>query len=331
MTISADRHERHARRLMRSYPPMWRERYGDEFVELLVQDLDERRRVLPVTADVLRGGMVARLREAGIGETALGAAEQPDASMRTLVWSLATGFLVGVAMWSQLAIGWRWEPPNGTAVAVAMVSMSAAVAVLCTLAVLATVPISWAVGRSLTRGNAALFRPVVLTMGSCVLLLIGCRHFAGGWPGTGGHEWNHQGLVPAGVASFGWAATRGLTAYWAHPAALASFPVVEVLWMLASPLALVGLVTGSVRIVRHVELSRRVLRYEITLAVVAVAVTLAFFAGAGLWVLDNGTPGPTGIYRVGMIDVVGLAAMAGACGVAFRAAFRARDALRSSC
>jgi hypothetical protein len=330
VTIAASRSERHARWLVRCYPPRWRKRYGDEFVELLLEDVRDRPRGLMVTADVVRGATLARLREAGVGATALAPSEQVDASMTTLVRSLAVCFIVGIAMWSQVAIGWRWEPPNGRAVAVAMVVMSVAVAALSALAVLATLPILWTLARSIARGNRALLCAVVVTVSSGAVLLVGCRHFAGGWPGTGGHDWSHQGLVPAGIASFGWAATRGMTAYWAHPTALTAFPAVEVGWMVASPVALLTLIGGMVRIVRAVEPSRRVLRFEIALALVAVSVALAMFLGAGAWVLDNGTPGPTGIYRVGLIDVVGLGAMAAASAVSGRAAFRARAALRAT-
>jgi hypothetical protein len=330
VTLADSRPERHARWLVRCYPPRWRKRYGDEFVELLLEDGRDRRRALMVTVDVVRGATMARLREAGVGATALAPSEQVEASMTTLVRSLAVCFLVGIAMWSQMAIGWRWEPPNGSAVAVAMVVMSATVALLSALAVLASLPILWTLARSVARGNGALLRAVVVTVSSGAVLLVGCRHFAGGWPGTGGHDWSHQALVPAGVASFGWAATRGMTAYWAHPTALAAFPIMEVGWMVASPVALVGLISGVVRIVRAVEPSPRVLRFEIALAVVAVSVTLAMFLGAGVWVLDNGTPGPTGIYRVGLIDVVGLGAMALAGAVSGRAAFRARAAVRTT-
>jgi hypothetical protein len=330
VTAVDDRVTRRARRLVRSYPPKWRARYGDEFVELLVEDLRERRRSLPLTADVLRGAAVARLREAGVGVQPLGYPDQVDASITTLVWSLAACFLVGVAMWSQVVVGWRWEPPSGHAVAVAMVLMSAAVAILCALAVAASVPIVWTLVRSVGRGGQALTAPALVWSGSAAAVLLGCRHFAGGWPGTGGHDWGHHALVPAGLASFGWAATRGITAYWAHPGTLASFPIMEVLWMLVSPLALIGLVASSARIVRRLDLSPRVLRYEILVAAVAVAVMLMFVLGAGVWVLDNGAPGPTGIYRVGTIDFVGLGVMAVASAISCRAALRARDAVTST-
>jgi hypothetical protein len=331
VTTADRRLDRRARRLVRTYPPKWRARYGDEFVELLVEDLRERRRSLPLTVDVLRGATVARLREAGLGDQPLGAPEQVDASVGTLVWSLAACFLVGVAMWSQVVIGWRWEPPSGPAVAVAMVLMSAAVAILSVLAALASVPILWTLARSVARGrDRALIAPMVTWATSAAIVLWGCRHFAGGWPGTGGHDWGHHALVPAGLASIGWAATRGISSYWAHPGALASFPLMEVLWMLVSPLALVGLVASSARITHRLDLSPRVLRHEVIVATVAVAVTLVFALGAGLWVLDNGAPGPTGIYRVGLINFAGLGVMAAACAAAYRAAHRARGAINTA-
>ena len=81
---------------------------------------------------------------------------------------------------------------------------------------------------------------------------------------------------------------------------------------------------------RRLDLSPRVLRYETFVAAVAVAVTLMFAIGAGVWVLDNGGAGPTGIYRVGTIDFVGLGVMVVASAIACRAALRAHDAVTAT-
>ena len=51
--------------LLRWYPRAWRARYGEEFTELLTADLAERPRSAARTADVIRGGLVARLTEVG--------------------------------------------------------------------------------------------------------------------------------------------------------------------------------------------------------------------------------------------------------------------------
>ena len=56
-----------------------------------------------------------------------------------------------------------------------------------------------------------------------------------------------------------------------------------------------------------------------------------FLAGAGSWIISGG-PAPRGLFRIGLIDSVGVAVMAAAMILAFRAAQRALTAsvIRSS-
>lgn len=72
--------ERRADRLLRAYPRAWRDRYGAEFHELLVADLSERPRCWRRSADVLRGGVVARLSRTGICGLSLEPADRVRAS-----------------------------------------------------------------------------------------------------------------------------------------------------------------------------------------------------------------------------------------------------------
>ena len=119
-------------------------------------------------------------------------------------------------------------------------------------------------------------------------MFVGGRHFGNGWPGTGGHPWARQGLVPGGVAAFSWASTLSVSAYWAHPAALARFPAGELAWMALSPLALAGLVGGAAALVRRTELSPRVLDFETRLGYAACGVMAVFLAGCCAWIVDGG-------------------------------------------
>lgn len=84
--------ERRARRLLHWYPKRWRTRYGDEFTQLLIDDIGDRPRSWRRTLDVAHSGLAARLpRELPRRSlaTALGlmgilaflAAERPWASM----------------------------------------------------------------------------------------------------------------------------------------------------------------------------------------------------------------------------------------------------------
>ena len=151
-------------------------------------------------------------------------------------------------MWSQLTTGWQWSAPGTAAVTVAMLAMSAAMLALFALAVLAVLPVAWRVAAARAQG---LRGPSALFLAGLAVVFVGGRHFGNGWPGTGGHPWAHQGLVPGGVAAFSWASTLSVSSFWAHPAALAAFPAAELAWMALSPLAVAGAVTGAATVVRR--------------------------------------------------------------------------------
>ena len=221
-----------ARRLLRWYPKEWRTRYGDEFVELLLSDIQERPSSLRRTLDIARHGMMARSAAAGLGGQPL---DHEDAERRSLIavgGALSIFIVFALAMWSQLTIGWQWSSPNTVSTSWAMFVMSAAIVVFALMCLAAAAPVLWSVGRRLVRGRVTdLWAPLLLTIGGIAVLVVGTHHFANGWPGTGGHPWSRQGIVPGGVAAYAWASTLFVTSYWAHPAALGGFPATEVGWM----------------------------------------------------------------------------------------------------
>jgi hypothetical protein len=191
--------------------------------------------------------------------------------------------------------------------------------------VLATVPLGWTVVALVARRRAAgLVRPSMLLLMGGTFLVVGARHFGNGWPGTGGHHWAHQGLVPGGAAAFSWASTLSISSYWAHPGVLLSFPAAEVGWMVISPLAMMSTVVGATKLVRRREVSPRVLRYEARLGSVAGYAMAGFLVGSCCWIVDGG-PGPRNLFHAGAIDVAGLVLMTGASLVGYRALRRARS------
>jgi hypothetical protein len=315
--------ERRARRLLRWYPGSWRARYGEEFAELLLAELAEQPRAWRRTVNVAHCGLTARLAAAGLAGPPAGTAGA-RASLGTLTCSLAVFLTFGTAMWAQLAVGWQWAPPATTATAVAMLVMSGSLLFLAVLALLAAVPVGWVtIMAGFRRQARGLRAPALLTGAASLVLVVGGRHFGNGWPGTGGHWWPHQGLAPGGIAAFGWASTLSVTSYWAHPAALASFPPAELAWMVASPVALLSLATGAAQLVRRLELSPRVLAFETRIGRAAAAGMTVFLAGALCWVTQAG-PGPHGLFRTGDIDAAGLAALAAALATGWLAISRAR-------
>src|SRR2546423_9118118 len=65
-------------------------------------------------------------------------------------------------------------------------------------------------GSACSAADPRLVLPLVLLLGGVAITILGARHFALGWPGTGGHPWAHQHLLPGRVAAFGWAATASI-------------------------------------------------------------------------------------------------------------------------
>lgn len=321
--MSREAAARRARRLVRCYPACWRARYEVEFVELLIDDMLERPHALSRTVDVVRSGLQARLTDRGLA----GASAAPQLMVRArlgVVWLAVAAFLAaGVAVWSQLTIGWQWSSPTASATRTGMLTMSAAMLGFGILAVLAAAPILWVAGRHLLWvRDRRLLGPLLAVGVGGLVLIAGSIHFGHGWPGTGGHPWAGRDLVPGAVARFCWAATLWITSYWAHPGALASFPAQELAWMVVSPAALVVLMLGSSAMLRRLPLSSRVLRYESWLGVATAVVMAGFLAGAASWIVSGG-PAPRGLFRIGVIDLTAIVVMAAALIVAFAAAQRA--------
>jgi hypothetical protein len=316
--------ERRAQRLLRWYPASWRERYGEEFTELLVAELDERPDWSGRTMNIVGNGVLARLSGAGLTGNILDGPDQTRASLATLICSMAVFLALGISMWAQLTIGWQWSAPDTSGTTVAVVGMSLGVVAFAALALLATLPVILTMGSAFARRSAhGLGRPLLLATVGFAVLVVGSRHFGNGWPGTGGHPWAHQGLVPGGVAAFSWASTLSITSYWLHPDALLSFPAAEVAWMFLSPIAMVLVAVGSVKIVRRLQIPEHILRFEVLLGELTAAIMVLFAIAAGVWMLRGGA-GPRGLFATGSIDRFALIAMTVALLVALGSLRRAR-------
>jgi hypothetical protein len=322
--VTADARHR-AGRLLRWYPRGWRARYGEEFTELLVAELVERPRSFRRSADLARSGLTARLAAAGLAGQPLEADASGRRSLATLTAALSVFSVVALALWAQLTIGWQWAPPTTRATSLAMVVMSVSILVIGALSVVAVTPVAWLALRSLPGRWRHILGPIGLVVAGLVVLAVGTHHFANGWPGTRGHPWADQGIVPGGVAASAWASTLFVTSYWLHPAALVHFPGGEIAWMIVSPLATVSLIVGATRIVRRLDLPKNVVRYERRLGLVAAVTTAIFLTGAALWVVDGG-PGPRDLFHIGSIDIVELTILALLVLVVGRAAGRVRAA-----
>jgi hypothetical protein len=342
---------RRAARLVCWYPRQWRERYGDEFTELLVSDIAERPGSLARAFDVARGGLLARLAGAGLAGFALagrpGAGDLAAARGRHLAASLgalgaasAVFLIVGAAQWSQLLIGWVWaarlrQQQPGSAPRLlaadrnATLGVSAAILALLVLALLAALPVLVTVAARLVAAGAPgqrgrLARPAVTLAAALTALVIGARSVENNWIGTGGLH----SPVPGGVAAFIWAVTLFVSAYWAHPGMLAAFPDAERAWMALSPLLLAIAVASAVALVRRAALSPRVARFEARLGLACCAIMTAFLALCTAWLAADGPlAGHPALFHAGWINVASIAVLAATLAVALLASRTAGRAL----
>jgi hypothetical protein len=222
--------EARANRLLRWYPPSWRERYGEEFEALLVADISERRQSRRRTVNVALSGLLARLAAAGI------AGESEQRTKLGAIACLGGVFAVlGVGLSAQLMIGWQWAPPTDPATTVGLAAILTGLAALAAIVALAAAPILWSALRTRAKGVRL---PLLALAGGLAVLVLAGIHFAPHWPGAGGHAWNGKQLAPGGLAAFAWATTLSLTSYWAHPTKLATFPAGQLAWMISAPFAL---------------------------------------------------------------------------------------------
>jgi hypothetical protein len=319
-----------AQRLLRWYPREWRARYGEEFVALLVDDLGERPHSLHRSLDIAGNGIVARLAVAGLGGRSLQPDDNGRRSLAAFTCAVSLFVTVAIALWAQITIGWQWSVPSTSATTLAMVVMSLAVVGICVAGIASSVPVAWLALRSLHgRQRWERLRPLTLVVIGLIVFVVGTHHFANGWPGTGGHPWAHQGIVPGGVAAYAWASTLFVSSYWLHPAALSNFPGAEVAWMFTCPLAVGVVMVGVAKLIRRLEFSDRLLRFERALGFVVAGAMALFLTGAALWILDGG-PGPKDLFHIGAINVTELVIMVTSLALAGRAVECSRNSTRTA-
>lgn len=243
-------------RLLRVYPAAWRARYGEELVALL-EELDGAARMSwRVRLDVVRGGIVERVR--GLA----GAGGSPEERVRrgsTLVLSAWMLFVLGGFGVQKASEHWQAVTPaaDRTLPAVAFDALVAAAAL----------------------GSALVLLGVALSLPALVLLLRG-----GGWPRV-----RRPILAAADLTLLVVAATIGL-AVWAHTLTPggrnghdAPYAAAFGVWVLLFALCLFAWARAAAATARHLSLPARLLRVEARLAAGTSAAMVVVTLAAALW------------------------------------------------
>jgi hypothetical protein len=293
--------EREAQRLVRCYPEGWRARYGDEFTQLLIDELVEGGMSAARKLDVIAHGAWTRLTYAGLAGSVLDSQRRARSILAVLLVVSVAFMMLAVGVWAQLTIDWQWSAPSSAGTAAAMWLMSTGLLGLGALMVLVVALFPVLLVGAALRGGVDWLRPVLVSVAAAAVLYFGCRHFGPHWPGTGGHAWSGRGLVPGWLARLSWAATLWISSYWAHPVALGSFPAGELAWMVISPAAWLALIASGAVTAGRVQLTAKLQPLAVLICAVAVTAMIVFLAGAVLWVSSDSS-GPRGLFAVGTID-----------------------------
>lgn len=122
-----------ARGLLLAYPRAWRERYGEELLAMVEEDLGEGRASLRLRAELLRTGARERLRGSGAGSTG-SERGRSGARLALVAWALMVPagciFAKATEHWQQGAPAGRLAPPQDAYRAVQALAATGAAAVI---------------------------------------------------------------------------------------------------------------------------------------------------------------------------------------------------------
>jgi hypothetical protein len=203
---------RRATRLLRWYPRSWRELYGEEFVDHLEQEFEERPADFRRTLNVAYNGLIARTGDIGLARNDSSPRRQTRAAVGTSFALSALAAVFVLSFWGRAMIQWNSSPttrasiPNSVATGVLTVLTGLLLVVL--IAIVLTV--AGLVVRQALRGRArSLLVPSVFAVGSGAVLLYAVNFFSVFLTELGGIRWSRPGLAIKALGEMGFSSTDG--------------------------------------------------------------------------------------------------------------------------
>lgn len=281
---------RRAARLLRWYPPAWRQRYGDEFADHLEQEIADRPRDLARTANVAYKGLVARVADAGLSSDQVDERALTRAATGTTFVLSALVAFVALAFWSRVMALWngyhRASVPNSIATGVVTVATGL---ILLTLFVM-VLGIAVLVVRQLVRRQVRrLVVPSSVAVVAGGFLLYAARYvprelaaYMRGVPGYPGTRVSDLGQFIKAIAQVTWGETQRWIALWTQ--GQTSTPRMATVVNDLVPVALLVFGIAIALLVRRLELPRVAERLGFAVVALLGALSAAFFIGYLLWI-----------------------------------------------
>jgi hypothetical protein len=284
-------------RLLRWYPAAWRDRYGEEFVDHMEQELAERPVHMSRTINIAYKGLVARIADVGLARTTTNAERQTRIAVGTGFVLVIPAAILMLNFWSRAMGLWNSFHRTTVPVSVATGVLTVAMGLLVVVLALMVLTIATCVVRQIVLGRArGLWGPSILAVGSGAFLLFATHHFpvmimqyVHGAHGFKGIRLSHPGQVIKALAQVTWEVTQNWVAIWNQN--LPGPGKVQVIVDDLLPLALVVFGVAIALLLRRVELPHVSERLTRSIVISLGALTGVFLITYIVWSVIGGLSG----------------------------------------
>jgi hypothetical protein len=283
-----------ALRLLRWYPLSWRERYGEEFLDHLEQEFEDRPRSIKRSVNVVRKGLVARLGDIGLANSVATPGVQPRAALGTSVALVALMLVVMVNFWSRSMLTWSSRRYHPIPVSATTGTLTVVVALIVLILAAIVVAMVICAVRQMIRGRGRrLVVPLALAAGSGALLLYAARYvprflspYIHGAHGLQGMSLSRPGQLIANLAQVTWQTTQ----QWVDPWNRVTAPISTVQGLVDDfvPIALFVFGVAIALLIRRVEIPQGIARLAFPVLAFLGALTGVFFVAYLAWNLFGG-------------------------------------------
>jgi hypothetical protein len=288
--VNAPSHDtRRAKRLLRWYPPAWRQSYGEEFVDHLEQEFADRPADFRRSVNVARKGLITRVGDIGLSNTGVNPANQARAALGTSLALIALMVIVMLDLWSRAMGAWSSRTYHPLPVDASTGVLTAAMAFLLLVLAATVIVVACCVARQILRGRARrLAGPSLLALTSGGFLLYAGRmfpsllapyiHGAHGLPGT---RLSDPGQDIANLATVTWELTQRWVAPWHQ--GISTTSGIQAIVDNFVPVAMFALGIALAMLIRRVELPRVAARLVFPAVALLSTLTAVFFLAYMAW------------------------------------------------
>lgn len=278
-----------ARRLLRWYPPSWRERYGEEFVDHLEQEFEDRPSDLGRSINVVRKGAVARLGDIGFSRSLASPGDRSRAALGTSFALIALMAVIMLDLWSRAMLAWSGRRYHPIPVSATTGILTVSVAIMLLVLAIVVIIVVASVVRQFIRGRGGrLVVPSILAAVSGAFLMYEARllptflsQYIHGEHGRSGMSLSRPGQAIANLAQISWMLTQRWVAPWGQrPIGLSG---VQTILDDCVPLVMFAFGVAMALLIRRVELPRACSRLVFPTLTLLTTFTGGFFVAYLAW------------------------------------------------